>query len=80
MRVAIDIDEGTFLCLLLACARLNLAVRRLCFLAAFGTLSLLILVLLDLVLHACSIRDLFSLKLLLLDVLKTARPLIRNFL
>jgi len=80
LSVAIDIDEGTFLYLLLACARLHLAVQRLSFLAALSTLSLLILVLLRLVPHACSVGDLLSLKLLLLDVLKTARPLIRNFL
>ena len=80
MRVAIDIDEGTFLCLLLACARLHLVVRRPCFLATLSSLSLLILVLLCLVLRTCSVGDLLSLKLLLLDVLKTARPLIRNFL
>lgn len=48
--------------------------------AALSTFSLLILVLLRLIPHACSIGDLLSLKLLLLDVLKATRPLIRNFL
>ena len=80
LRVAVDVDEGTFLRPRLACARLYLAVQGLGFLETLGALSLLVLMLLPLAPHTCSISDLLPLQFLLFNVFETARSLIRNFL